>query len=458
MRKTAVFFSGMMLGAVSLVALDRMLTAPAAVANTSETYRRLTLFGDVFDKIRADYVEKPDENKLVDAAINGMVTSLDPHSSFLDQKSNQEMQQQTKGEFGGLGIEVQMEDGLVRVVTPFDDSPAAKAGVMANDLVTHIDGEQIMGLSLQQAVEKMKGKPGTKVKLKLLRAKKDSLDVEITRDIIRPPVVRARLEDTNVGYLRVGSFNEQTFEGIKREVDRLSAEAGKDKLKGFVLDLRNNPGGLLDQAIFVADAFLEGGEIVSTRGRSNEQTSRALARAGDITAGKKLVVLVNGGSASASEIVAGALQDHKRALVVGSRSFGKGSVQSIFQMRDNNALKLTTQLYYTPSGKSIQGKGIMPDVLVAQDIPAEIKGKDEIKGESSIRGHIKVNSEEEQSGSSAYVPADKTQDKQLIWAVGYLQGKVSRENLGEGASLPKAAVQNKAEAKPEGQKIEGAKP
>jgi len=435
MRKISVFLSGVALGAIALVALEEIKFSASANAAASDTYRRLTLFGDVFDKIRSDYVDKPDEAKLIESAINGMVQSLDPHSSFLDQKSNQEMQQQTRGEFGGLGIEVQMEDGLVKVVTPFDDSPAAKAGVQANDLVTQIDGEQVQGLTLSQAVDKMKGPKGTKVKLKLLRNKKDTVEVEITRDTIRPPVVRAQKEGDTVGYLRIGSFNEQTFEGLKKQVDKLTAEIGKDKLKGFILDLRNNPGGLLDQAIYVADAFLESGEIVSTRGKSADQTNRALARPGDITNGKPLVVLVNGGSASASEIVAGALQDHTRATVVGTRSFGKGSVQSIFQLRSNYALKLTTQLYYTPSGRSIQGKGITPDFIVKQDIPDELKGKDEIKGEASIRGHIKVNEEEQPSGSSGYVPADRAKDKQLIWAVDFLEGKVTRENPGEGVVI-----------------------
>jgi carboxyl-terminal processing protease len=446
MRKLPLFLSGVALGALMLVGVDQ-IQRPANANNASETYRRLTLFGEVFDKIRADYVDKPDEAKLIESAINGMVQSLDPHSTFLDQKSNQEMQQTTRGEFGGLGIEVQMEDGLVKVVTPFDDSPAAKAGVRANDLVTHIDNDQVQGLTLGQAVDKMKGPKGTKVKLKLLRAKKDVVEVEITRDTIRPPVVRALKEGDNVGYIRIGSFNEQTFEGLKKSVEQLTKDIGKDKLKGFVIDLRNNPGGLLDQAIYVADAFLESGEIVSTRGKSADQTNRALARAGDITNGKPVVVLVNGGSASASEIVAGALQDHARATIVGTRSFGKGSVQSIFQLRGSYALKLTTQLYYTPSGRSIQGKGIMPDIIVTQDVPEELKGKDEIKGEASIKGHIKVNQDEEQSaGSSGYVPPDREKDKQIIWAVKFLKGEVSKSNLGEGASLP-GKTQVKAEAK-----------
>jgi carboxyl-terminal processing protease len=439
MRKLPLFLSGVALGALTLVVLDEVRISMSANAAANDTYRRLTLFGEVFDKIRSDYVDKPDEAKLIESAINGMVQSLDPHSSFLDQKSNLEMQQQTRGEFGGLGIEVQMEEGLVKVVTPFDESPAAKAGIQANDLVTHINDEQVQGLTLNQAVEKMKGPRGTAVKLKILRNKRDTLELSITRDIIRPPVVRAQKEGDDVGYLRIGSFNEQTNEGLKKEIARLTTEIGADKLKGFILDLRNNPGGLLDQSILVADAFLEAGEIVSTRGKTNDQTSRALAKPGDIASGKKIVVLINGGSASASEIVAGALQDQERATIVGTRSFGKGSVQSIFQMRGNFALKLTTQLYYTPSGRSIQGRGIAPDFIVNQDVPEADRARYEIKGESSIRGHIKVN-EEEQGGSSGYVPTDRAKDTQLIWAAKFLRGEVSRDNPGEGVTVaPKPA-------------------
>jgi carboxyl-terminal processing protease len=445
MRKLPLFLSGVALGAIALVALDEVRVSMSANAAANDTYRRLTLFGEVFDKIRSDYVDKPDEAKLIESAINGMVQSLDPHSSFLDQKSNLEMQQQTRGEFGGLGIEVQMEEGLVKVVTPFDESPAAKAGIQANDLVTHINHEQVQGLTLNQAVDKMKGPRGTAVKLKILRNKRDTIEVSITRDIIRPPVVRAQKEGDDVGYLRIGSFNEQTNEGLKKEIARLTTEIGADKLKGFILDLRNNPGGLLDQSILVADAFLDAGEIVSTRGKTNDQTSRALAKPGDIASGKKIVVLINGGSASASEIVAGALQDQERATIVGTRSFGKGSVQSIFQMRGNFALKLTTQLYYTPSGRSIQGKGIGPDFIVNQDVPEAERARYEIKGESSIRGHIKVN-EEEQGGSSGYVPTDRTKDTQLIWAAKFLRGEVSRDSPGDGVTVAPRPAKPEARA------------
>lgn len=439
MRKVTVFFAGAAMGALSIAAVEGLRLSNSAEAASTETYRKLTLFGDVFDKIRQDYVDTPDEAKLIESAINGMVGSLDPHSSFLDQKSNQEMQMQTRGEFGGLGIEVMMEDGLVKVITPFDESPAAKAGVLPNDFVTHIDGEAVQGLTLNQAVEKMRGPINTAVKLKLLRNKKDTLEVELTRQTIRPPVVRARKEGEDVGYLRISSFNEQTTESLRKQINELTNQIGKDKLKGFVLDLRNNPGGLLDQAIYVADTFLEQGEIVSTRGKSVDQTQRVHARPGDTTGGKPVVVLINGGSASASEIVAGALQDQERATIVGTRSFGKGSVQSIFQLRGNYALKLTTQLYYTPSGRSIQGKGIQPEVEVQPDVPDELKGKDETKGEASLRGHIKVN-QDEASGSSAYVPQDPTKDKQLIWAASFLRGQHTKENPGDGAKYVDAGA------------------
>jgi carboxyl-terminal processing protease len=420
MRKASIFLSGVAAGALVLSVAGALRPSGKANAAPSDTYKRLTMFGDVFDKIRADYVEAPDEQKLIEAAINGMLGSLDPHSAFLDKKANEDMQRTTRGSFGGLGIEVMMEDGLVKVMSPFDDSPAAQAGILANDLITHIDGTQVQGLSLNQAVDKMRGEIDTKVTLKILRNKTQTLEVTLTRKTIRPPVAKVRKEGEDVGYIRLSQFNEQSFDAIKKGVEDMTREIGADKLKGFVLDLRNNPGGLLEQSIQVSDAFLDRGEIVSTRGRTPDATQRFSARAGDITKGKPLVVLINGGSASASEIVAGALQDHKRATIIGTRSFGKASVQSIFQMRDRVALKLTTQLYFTPSGKSIQGKGIDPDIQILQDVPDDIKGKDETKGEASLKGHIKTN-EDEKSGSSAYVPPDPKNDKQLIFAVDYLK-------------------------------------
>ena len=437
MRKATLFLAGVAAGAIVVGALGDFRPSGSATAAPSDTYRRLTLFGDVFDKIRADYVESPDEQKLIENAITGMLSSLDPHSAFLDTKQNEDMQRTTRGVFGGLGIEVMMEDGLVKVMSPFDDSPAAQAGMMANDLITAINGEQVQGMSLNQAVDKMRGEIDTKVKLKILRDKTKTIEVELTRKLIRPPVAKVRVEGDEVGYIRLSQFNEQSFDAIRKGVEETSKQVGADKIKGFVIDLRNNPGGLLDQAIQIADGFLERGEIVSTRGRTPEQTQRFSARPGDITKGKPVVVLINGGSASASEIVAGALQDHKRAKIIGTRSFGKASVQSIFQMRGNVALKLTTQLYFTPSGKSIQGKGIDPDLQVLQDIPDDLKGKDETKGESALKGHIKTN-EDEKSGSSAYIPPDPKNDKQLIFAVDFLKS-------GGTLAAPKYEERKKAE-------------
>ncbi|MGL4445751.1 MAG: S41 family peptidase [Alsobacter sp.] len=423
MRKITLLMFGAVLGAgiSTLATQGRLLSTTSAVAAASDTYRQLNLFGDVFEKIRSDYVEKPDEAKLVESAINGMLSGLDPHSSFLDAKNFRDMQVQTRGEFGGLGIEVTMEEGMIKVVAPIDDTPAARAGVMAGDIITHIDDEQVQGLTLNQAVEKMRGAVNSSVRLRISRkGASDNLELKLTRDVIRIRSVRSRNEG-DVGYVRITQFNEQTFEGLKRSIDTLTQEIGSDKVKGFVLDLRNNPGGLLDQAIAVSDAFLERGEIVSTRGRNADETQRYNARAGDLTKGKPVVILVNGGSASASEIVAGALQDHKRATIIGSRSFGKGSVQTIIPLGSNGAVRLTTARYYTPSGRSIQAKGIDPDVQVLNDVPDELKGKDETKGEAALRGHLK-NGEEEKGGSSAYVPPDPKNDKQLNYAYDILRG------------------------------------
>jgi carboxyl-terminal processing protease len=424
MRKISLMVVGAVAGAgaTMFATQTHLLSGTSAVAASAETYRQLSLFGDVFEKVRSDYVEKPEEAKLIESAINGMLTSLDPHSSYMDPKSFRDMQVQTRGEFGGLGIEVTMEEGLVKVVTPIDETPAARAGLLANDVITHIDDEAVQGLTLNQAVDKMRGPISSSVKLRIQRKeRKDPLEVSLTRDTIRIRPVRARKEGEDIGVLRITQFNEQTFEALKGAIDRLSNEIGADKLKGYVIDLRNNPGGLLDQAIMVSDAFLERGEIVSTRGRNAEETQRYNAKSGDLTKGKPLVVLINGGSASASEIVAGALQDHKRATVLGTRSFGKGSVQTIIPLGGNGAVRLTTARYYTPAGRSIQAKGIDPDTEVLQEIPDELKGKDETKGEAGLRGHLK-NDKEERGGSSAYVPTDTTKDKQLATAYEYLRG------------------------------------
>ncbi len=314
-----------------------------------------------------------------------------------------------------------MEDGLIKVVTPIDETPAARAGIMANDVIVQIDDDQVQGLTLNQAVDKMRGPVNTAVRLKIQRAGKEPFEVKLTRDVIRIRPVRARVEGGgDIAFIRVTQFNEQTFEGLRAQIEKLTNEIGADKLKGFVIDLRNNPGGLLDQAIMVSDAFLDRGEIVSTRGRNSDENQRFNAKPGDLTRGKPVVVLINGGSASASEIVAGALQDHKRATVMGTRSFGKGSVQTVIPLGPNGAVRLTTARYYTPSGRSIQAKGIEPDQEVLQEIPPELKGKDETKGEAGLRGHLKNG--EEKGGSSAYVPPDPTKDKQLIAAVEYLHG------------------------------------
>jgi carboxyl-terminal processing protease len=443
MRKTSL----VLLGAAAGAALTLLISQPrmvflgaAAKAAVADTYKQLNLFGDVFERVRSDYVEKPDDGKLVESAINGMLQGLDPHSSYMDPKSFKDMQIQTRGEFGGLGIEVTMEDGLVKVVAPIDDTPAHKAGVMAGDIITHLDDEPVQGLTLNQAVEKMRGPKNTKIRLKIMRKGQDKpTEVTIVRDIIRVRSVRSRVESDDVAYIRLTQFNEQTTEGLKKAITDMTAQIGNEKLKGYVLDLRNNPGGLLDQAISVSDAFLEKGEIVSTRGRNAEETQRFNARAGDLTKGKPVIVLINGGSASASEIVAGALQDHKRAAVLGTRSFGKGSVQTVIPLGSGNgALRLTTARYFTPSGTSIQAKGIKPDIEVLQDVPEELKARTDTKGEASLRGHLKAEGDE-QTGSQSYIPPDPKDDKALKMAVDLLRGATTNAAVPPNA---KRAVPN----------------
>jgi carboxyl-terminal processing protease len=391
-----------------------------------DAYRQLNLFGEVFERVHADYVEKPDDNKLIESAINGMVSGLDPHSSYMDPKSFRDMQVETTGEFGGLGIEVTMEDGLIKVVAPIDETPAAKAGILANDLITQLDGEQVQGMTLNQAIEKMRGSVNTKIKLTIMRKGQDKpIEVSLTREVIRVRSVRSQVEGDDVGYIRMTQFTEQTTDGLKKAFTDISAKVSNDKLKGYILDLRNNPGGLLDQAISVSSAFIQRGEIVSTRGRNPEETQRFTAQGGDLTKGKPLIVLINGGSASASEIVAGALQDQKRATILGTRSFGKGSVQTIIPLgSENGALRLTTARYFTPSGRSIQAKGIVPDIEVMQDVPEDIKAKTDTStmGEASLRGHLQGDAGKEQTGSQAYVPPDPKNDKALIMAEELLRG------------------------------------
>src|SRR6188768_553236 len=437
MRKTFL----VLLGAASGVALTLLATQPrlvtiafgsSAKAAAADTYKQLNLFGDVFERVRADYVEKPDDSKLIESAINGMLSGLDPHSSYMEPKAFRDMQVQTRGEFGGLGIEVTMEDGLIKVVSPIDDTPASKAGIMANDIITNLDDEAVQGLTLNQAVEKMRGPVNTKIRLKIIRKGQDNpIDVTLVRDNIRVRSVRARPEGNDIGYIRITTFNEQTTEGLKREIANLTTQIGADKLKGFIIDMRNNPDGLLER-----------GEIVSTRGRNAEETQRRAAHAGDLTKGKPVIVLINGGSASASEIVAGALQDHKRATLVGTRSFGKGSVQTIIPLGSGNgALRLTTARYFTPSGKSIQAKGIVPDIEVLQDVPDELKSRTDTKGEASLRGHLK-NDGDEKTGSQSHVPPDAKDDKALKMADDLLHG--IKSTASGSATGDKAAVEKPA--------------
>ncbi len=392
----------------------------SAQADKSETYRQLKLFGDVFERVRQDYVEDVTDEELVAAAIRGMLADLDPHSSYLDRKSFDDMRVQTKGEFGGLGIEVTMENGLVKVVSPIDETPAARAGVQAGDLISHLDGEPILGLTLNQAVEKMRGPVNSEILLTIRRRDQEPFEVSIKRDVIKIRSVRSRQEG-QIGYLRVTTFNEQTYSGLESAFAKLEKELG-DGVSGFVLDLRNNPGGLLDQAIAVSDAFLNQGEIVSTRGRHTDDAQRFNARAGDLAKGKPVVVLINGGSASASEIVAGALQDHRRAIVMGTKSFGKGSVQTIIPLSGHGAMRLTTARYYTPSGRSIQAKGIEPDIEVEQ-ARLESLEPGALRRESDLRGALDnsggVDGGEEDTDVTANDPPE---DYQLARALDLLRG------------------------------------
>ena len=410
-------------------------------------YRDLDMFGEALEYIYSQYVEKPDTQKLIRAAIRGMLQSLDPHSSYMDPKNYNEMMVNIRGEFGGLGIEVTMENGVVKVISPIDDTPAAKAGILAGDLIVGIDGKPVKGMTLSQAVEKMRGKVGTPITLTVLRkGRKKPFDVRIVRDIIRIRSVKWSVEGDDIGYIRITQFNEQTTPKLREAILDLKKKLGK-RLKGFIIDLRNNPGGLLDQARSVADMFLEHGEIVSIRGRNNSE--RLAATPGDLTGGKPVVVLINGGSASASEIVAGALQDHKRAVLIGTRSFGKGSVQKIIPLKDRSALRLTTERYYTPSGRSIQARGIMPDHVVEQELPPELKDKADrlrTKGEAGLQGHLRNDKAREVNAPSlVYVPSDKSKDTQLKAAIRFLHGE-SIAMLKKKQKNGKTAPQDSGEA------------
>jgi carboxyl-terminal processing protease len=446
MRKNYLF----LLGTVTGICLTLVVGGPLgpqwmAVAKAkveSDIYSQLNLFGEVFERVRTDYVEKPEDSLLIEGAINGMISSLDPHSRYMNDASWHEMQDTTKGEFGGLGIEVTMEDGLVKVVTPMDDTPASKAGILSGDFISQIDEENVQGLTLEQAVNKMKGPVDTKTKLTILRKGTDApIYVTITREIIQVRPVSFRTNGGDIGYIRISSFSEQTGDELKKAIADISKQISSQNLAGYVLDLRNNPGGLLDQAVSVSSAFLARGEVVSTRGRRPEETQRFSAKGGDLTKGKPLVVLINGGSASASEIVAGALHDHKRATVIGTRSFGKGSVQTIIPLGgDHGALALTTARYFTPSGHSIQALGVVPDIEVLQDVPDELKGRAEMKGEASMRGHLSAEGTE-QTGSQSYVPPAEKDDKALAAAYSLLRG-VTVNAGGTASTSSKATVPN----------------
>jgi carboxyl-terminal processing protease len=444
MRKHSLFVLGALSGACLTVLASgpqgAHLIAAARAAAGADTYSQLNLFGEVFERVRTNYVEKPEDSKLIEASINGMVTALDPHSRYMNEKAWQDMQETTSGEFGGLGIEVTMEDGVVKVVAPMDDTPAARAGIMSGDLITAINDETVQGLTLEQAVTKMKGPVDTTTKLRVTRKGSDSpIDVSLVREIIRVRPVSYHADGGDIGYVRISSFNEQTTDGLKKAIADISKQIPREKLAGYVVDLRNNPGGLLDQAVSVSGTFMARGEIVSTRGRTPEETQRFSARTGDLIKGKPLVVLINGGSASASEIVAGALHDHKRATLIGTRSFGKGSVQTIIPLgAGNGALALTTARYFTPSGHSIQALGISPDIEVLQDVPDELKGRVELKGEASMRGHLSAEGTE-QSGSQSYVPPAEKDDKALAVAYNLLRGVTVNAGVPSSA---KTAVPN----------------
>ncbi len=428
--------AGTLAGVIVTTQIAAPLMAQETKRNTN-VYEQLDLFGDIFERIRAQYVEEVDEGDLIEAAINGMLTSLDPHSSYLPPEDAEDMQVQTRGEFGGLGIEVTQEEGFVKVVSPIDGTPAFNAGVEAGDYITHVDGESVLGLNLDQAVDMMRGPVGSEIVITMVReGEAEPFDLSIVRDTIKVTAVRARTEQ-NAVVLRVSSFSDQTYENLEDGLaEEIEKAGGIDKINGIVIDLRNNPGGLLNQAIAVSDAFLEKGEIVSTRGREAQDGERFNATPGDLAEGKPIVVLINGGSASASEIVAGALQDHHRAVVVGTKSFGKGSVQTVMPLRGDGAMRLTTSRYYTPSGRSIQALGVSPDILVAQPRRKPESEEDEskvpplLRSEADLRGSLDndsltedeilhIEETRERAEESAKL---REEDYQLAYAIDILKG------------------------------------
>jgi len=426
-------------GAVAGAVVATQFVAPIVAQEVEEersVYEQLDLFGDIFERIRSGYVEEVSEEDLIESAINGMLTSLDPHSSYLPPEDFDDMRVQTKGEFGGLGIEVTQEDGFVKVVAPIDDTPAARAGMQPNDLITHVDGESVLGLTLNDAVDLMRGPVGSEITITVLREGEDeAFDVAITRETITIAAVRSRVED-GIVVLRLTTFNEQTFPNLEEQLKEKVEEAGGiDAVTGFIIDLRNNPGGLLNQAISVTDAFLESGEIVSTRGRDARDAERYNATPGDLTEGKPIVVVINGGSASASEIVAGALKDHHRAIVVGTQSFGKGSVQTIMPVQGDGAMRLTTARYYTPSGRSIQSLGVSPDIIVeprpsVDEVEAEEENGPALRSEADLRGSLENDSLTEDERKTLEEDRERreetarlrAEDYQMSYAIDILRG------------------------------------
>ena len=420
LNKNHSFFIALLSFSILFVSLDNV----SAQNNRQETYKQLNLFGDVFQRVQEQYVEEITDKELIESAISGMLQSLDPHSSYLSPESYKDMQVKTKGTFGGLGIEITMEGGFVKVVSPIDDTPAANAGMQPGDLIIGINGESIKGLTINEAVSRLRGPVKSKITITVVRGEKDPFDVEIIRDVIKIRSVKHEVIN-NIGYVRLTTFSDTTTSGMEKSINEIKKELG-DKFQGLILDLRNNPGGLLNQSISVTDAFLNQGEIVSTQGRKPDDTSRVFAKKGDIINGKPLIVLINSGSASASEIVAGALKDHARAIIVGTRSFGKGSVQSIIPLPGNGAMRLTTARYYTPSGVSIQAKGIEPDIKVEAGITDLKKEGLERGREENLRGALdKKNSttKTEDNKKSEITPSEKLlQDNQISRAVDLIRG------------------------------------
>ena len=420
----------------------------AKADNRQETYKQLNLFGDVFQRVQEQYVEKVTDKKLIEAAISGMLQSLDPHSSYLSPESYKDMQVKTKGKFGGLGIEITMEDGVVKVVSPIDDTPAANAGMKSGDLIIGINGESIRGLSINEAVSQLRGPVGSKVVITVIRDKKDPFEIEIIRDIIKIKSVRHNIIK-NIGYVRLTTFSDTTTSGLEKSVDKIKEKLGK-KFQGLILDLRNNPGGLLNQSISVTDAFLSQGAIVSTQGRKDDDTSRIFAKKGDIIDGKPMIVLINSGSASASEIVAGALKDHSRAIIVGTRSFGKGSVQSIIPLAGNGAMRLTTARYYTPSGISIQAKGIEPDIIVEAGITEFNKELPKNRREENLRGALdkkENDTKKDNDNKPELSQVEKLlQDNQISRAVDLIRGInlfSNKKKITSTAKIIKKPIENK---------------